>query len=79
MKPGTIRFTATSKGATAQLLYTPRSDVVVHIRPAGPDAIRELGSIDVQGAGQPDEVVDQLAAVSQVLRFFVDWYREGLE
>ena len=79
MKPGTIRFTATSKGATSQLLYMPRSKIVIHIRPAGSDVTRELGAIDVQGAGQFDEVVDQLAAVSQALRFFTDWHRGGSE
>lgn len=72
MKPGTIRFTAASEGVTAQLLYTPRSQVVICTRPAGADTTCEFGSIDVSA-------VDQLAAVSQVLRFFLDWYREGSE
>ena len=79
MKPGTIRFTATSEGATAQLLYTPRGRFVIRACPAGSEAFRELGSIDVQGVDRLDEAVDQLAVVSQVLRFFTDWYRGGSE
>lgn len=91
MRSGTIRFTASVRGVAAQLTYTPPAGAVVLTWPVGSDDRREFGAVVFRdgeprlrplnlGQYRPFETsAAEMSAVAQVLAYFADWYREGLE
>lgn len=91
MKKGTIRFTATARGVAAQLTYTPGAGAVMLTWPCGSEDRREFGTVVVRngeprlrplnlGQYRPFEAsAAEMAAVSQALLHFADWYAEDPE
>nr|DAJ69142.1 MAG TPA: hypothetical protein [Caudoviricetes sp.] len=91
MKKGTIRFTATARGTAAQLTHTPGAGAVVCTWPCGSEDRREFGTVVLRD-GEPrlrplnhgqylpfEASAAELAAVTQVLVYFTDWYAETSE
>lgn len=91
MRNGTIRFTATARGAAAQLTHTPGAGAVVLTWPCGSEDRREFGTVVLRngeprlrplnlGQYRPVEFsAAEMSAVAQVLAYFADWYAEAPE